>query len=271
MGNAPWGEHQADCGTGLAFAYAPCLYSRPRPAGRVRTLGWHVNISNRSIVVLAVVTLLLVVGAGILTLMPAAPPPQAVSQLSSRPMDFHFKPSVVRRGGRKVETEGPLVVNVERTADYETAMLVCDMYISERPFTEGTVVFPTIPFGECSLRLVGTEVPYAPVYPGDTLACVGIDGQTQCTGGVAARRAAQVSVRSELPGTLELDGDPFGALPLENLRMKVGERHIAVKLDDGRTLRWKLVVKPEEMIDVYFASPDVAVADVDAPAPTAAP
>lgn len=212
------------------------------------------NISNRNIVVLAIVTLMLVIGAIALSL---APEPAAQPQAQApRQLDFHFRPEVVRRGGRKVETEGPLVVRVERSGDYESAMLVCDLYKSERPFDSGRVVFPTIPFGECSVRLIGTEIPYAPVYPGDTLNCVGIDGQTQCTGGVAARKAAQVSVRSELPGSLELDGDPFGPLPLENLRMKVGERHLAVRLDDGRTLRWKLVVKPEEVIEVYFGSPD---------------
>lgn len=226
------------------------------------------DISNRSIALLLVVTLLLVAGAAALTFGPpiGTSPPAPVA----KEMDLHLKPEVVRRGGRKVAGEGPLTVQVERHTSYETALLECDMYKSERPLDSGRVVFPTIPFGECSILLVGTEIPYAPVYPGDRLTCVGVDGQTQCTGGVAARRAAQVSVRAALPGRLDVDGDPYGALPLENLRMKVGERNLVVRLDDGRTLRWKLVVQPEETIDLYFPDPD-NLSDAQTRAAAAAP
>jgi len=200
------------------------------------------------------VTLALVAGAAVLTFGP--PIGGSSSGVEVEVTDLHVQPEVVRRGGRKVQGEGPLTVLVERRANFETALLECDMYKSERPLMGERVVFPTIPFGECSILLVGTEIPYAPVYPGDRLTCVGVDGQTQCTGGIAAQRAAEVSVRSALPGRLDVDGDPFGALPLENLRLKVGERNLVVRLDDGRSLRWKLIVNPEETIDIYFPDPN---------------
>jgi hypothetical protein len=233
-----------------------------------------VEISNRSITLLLFVTVSLVAGALALTFFKNQS--GSVTGGEARAMDFHLKPEVVRTGGIKSPgsarahttegtsphavavdvKDGPLVVEIERVGAYDAARLVCDMFMSERPFERNKVVFPTIPFGECSIRLVGTEVAYAPVYPGDALRCDGVDGQTQCTGGVAARQAATVTVRSALPGALEVDGDPYGPLPLENLRIKVGERQLAVRLDDGRILRWKLVIKPEEQIDVYFPSPD---------------
>jgi hypothetical protein len=136
-----------------------------------------------------------------------------------------------------------------------TALLVCDMYKSERPFVDGGMSFESIPIGDCTVKLSGTDVAYGPVYPGDTLECRAHERKTMCDGGIASDKAGTVTVRSAAAGRLFVDGEDMGPLPLEALRMKVGKRELVVRLDDGRKMTWKLVVQPDELIEVDFPAP----------------
>jgi hypothetical protein len=214
------------------------------------------DISNRSLILLLVITLVLVGAAAALTVgmslggSTIEPPPPVVVQAT-------VQPNVVRSGGKKIDVEGPLVVEVDKSlaSPPASALLTCDMYKSERPFWEGGMGFPSIPFGNCTVLFSGTSVPYGPVFPGDRLVCSVAETKTVCTGGIAADKAGTLSVSSALPGTLEIDGEDLGALPLSNLKVKVGKRALVVHVTDGRTLSWALNVQPEEQIDVSFPDP----------------
>lgn len=212
------------------------------------------NISNRSLVFLVALTVFLVVGAGALTVVgPFGHAPRGATTLASP--TAAVLPIVKRHGGRQVAPKGPLTVELHGAGSFASVLLTCDMYKSERPIAAGKALFESIPLGDCSLRLNGTEAAFSPVYPGDSLKCAAEDAKTVCTGGIATEKAGSVSVASALPGRLEIDLESKGALPKNDLRLRVGTRALAVHLDDGRTLNWKLVVQPEERIEVTFPDP----------------
>jgi hypothetical protein len=251
-----------------------------------------VEISNRSLVLLLVVTVVLVLGAAVLTFgarlkaanQPAPPLPTS---------EVDVVPEVHRSGGTHIEAYGPATVTLLPESDARTAQIQCDMYKAERPIVEAGpkekgFAFEAIPFGtssgDCYLTLSGSTVAYGPVFPGDTLTCGITDGKTTCTGGLAETKAGTVSVKSILPGMLQIDGEPIGPLPVENIRVKVGTRVLAIHADDGRSMKWKLVVQPEETLKILFPSPDAAGLQglpplptpvvpppVEAPAPAPAP
>lgn len=225
------------------------------------------DISNRSLVLLLVITVFLVVAAALLTFgsqlakhAPAVVTPSVV--------DLNVEPEVHRSGGTRIKPEGPLTVELEPGVDAQSATIQCDMYKAERPLIDGGFGFESIPFGNCEITLSGATSAYGPVFPGDELKCLITDGHTACTGGAASDLAGTVSVKSELPGYLQVDGDTIGALPVDDLKMKVGKRQLAVLLNDGRTIRWTLSVQPQETIKLMFPSPD---APGTVPAPPAVP
>ena len=238
------------------------------------------EISNRSLIILLVVTVVLVVGAAVLTFgakLKAAvegPPP-----LPSAEVDV--LPEVHRSGGTHIEAYGPATVTLLPDVDTRSAQIQCAMYRAERPLVEERggargFAFEAIPFGtssgDCHLLLSNSSIPYGPVFPGDELTCSITDEKTTCTGGLAETKAATVSVKSTLPGVLQIDGDPMGALPLEGLRMKVGVRELAVHLNDGRSMKWALTVQPDEIIKILFPDPGGVVPVQEAPpAPPIAP
>lgn len=253
------------------------------------------EISNRSLIILLVATVLLVVGAAVLTfgakLKAAAegPPPLPTSQVE-------IIPEVHRSGKTGIEAYGPATVTLGPDVDARSAQIQCSMYKAERPQVEEKggargFAFEAIPFGtssgDCFLTLSGATTAYGPVFPGDELTCVITDGKTVCTGGLAETKAGTVSVKSTLPGVLQIDGETIGPLPVEAIRVKVGVRDLAVLLDDGRSMKWPLTVQPDETIKVLFPSPDGAAAPmplgtpavptpppappVEAPAPPVAP
>lgn len=233
------------------------------------------EISNRSLIILLLVTVVLVVGAAVLTFgskLRAAvegPPPLPSSQVD-------VLPEVHRSGGTHIEAYGPATVTLGPDVDTRSAQIQCAMYKAERPIVEEKsgargFAFEAIPFGtssgDCFLTLSGATSPYGPVFPGDALTCVITDGKTICTGGLAETKAATVSVKSTLPGVLQIDGDAMGALPLEALRVKVGVRELAVLLNDGRSMKWQLTVQPDEIIKILFPDPGGLPATPPAPVP----
>jgi hypothetical protein len=240
-------------------------YTGP-PGGKSTAL----DISNRSLVLLLMITLVLVGFAGVLTagLSMSASRITADVAVALAPETL-VQPHVERRGGgQTIDPQGPLLLKLGAGASAGSAMLVCDMYKSERPFVRGELAFPTLPYGDCSVRLSGTTTAYAPVYPGDALVCAGAEDVTQCTGGLAAEHAGTVSVTSALPGALSVDGEPLGRLPQTDLHLKIGRRQLEVTLEDGRTLRWSLIVQPGERVFVNFPSPDGDASDPSGVPPT---
>lgn len=215
------------------------------------------DISNRSLVLLLILTLMLVGAAAALTVgltySTAPPPPDVVATVASD--EIRVVPEVIRRGGQKIDPKGPLIVEVAKGTIAPSALLVCDMYKSERPFYQGGMGFETIPFGDCSVKLSGTDHAYSPVYPGDRLICATVDRKTECTGGIAAEKAGVVTIQAAVDGILWVDDEELGPLPLEAQRLKVGRRDLVLKFSDGRYMKWALVVQPEEEIDVYFPWP----------------
>jgi hypothetical protein len=211
------------------------------------------NISNRSLVLLLIVTLILVGGAAALTvtlsMKDAAGAPVVVASA-----DVQVVPEVVRKEGKPIDPKGPLLVAVPKGQKYDSATLKCDMFVAERPFYEGGMAFESIPFGDCQVLLVGSTKGYGPVYPGDRLECTVTDGTTTCSGGIAADKAGTVTITSVAGGTLTVDGKDEGALPAE-VKLRVGKRAVVVTLPDGRKMSWNLVVQPEEVISVAFPAP----------------
>lgn len=210
------------------------------------------EITNRSILVLVAVTVVLLAIALLLALQPTAPPPRASPEA---PAPKRLIPQVTREGGETIESSGPLTVSLQRGASAETASLLCQMFRSERAFRRGVLQFPTIPLGDCALKLTGSEREYAPVFPGDRLSCRVHEGRTECTGGVAWEKAATVSVSSDLPGTLRLNGQEVGELPAVGLKLNVGGNLIEVALSDGSSHQWDLRVSPRERVQVHFPVP----------------
>lgn len=216
------------------------------------------NISNRSLVLLLVVTVVLVAAAAAITLK-TAPKPLVVEDVAPGVQEMDVLPEVHRSGGLQPDTvlsTGPLTAKVDAATDTRSATLSCgDMLRAERPVFEGGVAFEGVPFGNCTLVLNGAATAYGPVYPGDELECTVIDGRTSCTGGLAIAKAGTVSFKSTLPGQLLIDGESKGPLPVEAVKVPVGTRVVAVHLDDGRTMKWNLVVQPDEVIKVLFPDP----------------
>lgn len=211
------------------------------------------NISNRSLVLLLVVTLILVGGAAALTVT-LSMKDAASAPVVSASTDVQAVPEVVRKGGKPIDPKGPLLVAVPKNQKYDSATLKCDMFVAERPFYEGGMAFESIPFGDCQVLLVGSTKGYGPVYPGDRLECSVTDGTTSCTGGIAAEKAGTVTITSVAGGSLSVDGKDEGALPAE-VKLRVGKRALVVTLPDGRKMTWNLVVQPEEVISVAFPAP----------------
>lgn len=226
------------------------------------------EISTRAMVAMLVATIALVVAAVALTVASQGPGPMAVEARPDRHV-LDVLPSVTRAGGRDIEAGGPLVVR----GHARTALLVCEPFKSERMLTSGAVVFPSVPLGDCSLRLDGTRAAYSPVFPGDDLKCTATDGATACTGGLAASKAARVTVTSDLPGVLFVDEVEVGPLPQADLRLKIGTRALRIGVDGDRWMSWKLSLKPEETVAVHFPVPDGLSIDglVPPPAPLSAP
>jgi hypothetical protein len=222
--------------------------------------GGAVDISNRSLVILLGITIVLIGGAAALTMRSAIAPLFATNTEKPPEKPPALLPLVTRDGGKELHPDGPLIVTLAHGKSAPTAMLTCVVYKSERPFYQGKLGWDSVPDGDCSVRLSGSETAYGPVFPGDDLECE-VDGKrTRCTGGMAAEHAGVVSVASALPGSLEVDGDDFGHLPLTQLKLRVGKRSLIVHLDDGRPLEWTLDVQPDERISVSFPSPDAPVA-----------
>jgi hypothetical protein len=205
-----------------------------------------VDLSNRTLALFGTFTAVLAVLAIVVTLrvdVSSAPSDAADQGVSVRPV-------VTRTGGTDVEPKGPLVVRLG-SGRSSTARLTCELFRSQRPFERGAVTFPTVPLGECSILLEGTTTSYSPVFPGDTLTC-GIAGDaTECTGGLAASRAARVEVTSDRAGMAYIDDVAVGPVPVSH-EVKIGRRALKVAFDDGTYASWSLVVLPDQAITVHF-------------------
>jgi hypothetical protein len=213
-----------------------------------------VDVSNRSLLLLLGITVLLVSGAAFLTLrsrIQVEEPPAPTG-----PTSVKILPDVSRQGGRDLHPTGVLIVTLEEGQSARSATLECPAIKSERPFFEMKLGWDSVPDANCTLRLDGTEAAFGPVYPSDELLCHADANRTVCTGGVASTHMAVMAVTSKLPGTLEVDGDDVGQLPLADISLRPGMRSLVVHLDDGRAMEWTLGVKPDEHVTVNFPSPD---------------
>ena len=212
------------------------------------------QLSNRALLLFALFAAILAGTA--LWLEYGARPPVALAIDAPPPP---LIPTVRREGGREVAPSGPLRVRLEG-GRASSATLSCDgVFRSQRPFERGAVAFPTIPLGQCSVMLQGTDVPYEPVYPGDQLACRNQDGITACSGGLAVSYAARVSIGSETAGEVYVDGEDAGRLPVSDHPVRVGKRLVVARFDDGTTASWTLVVSPDETIHMHFPSRGTAL------------
>jgi len=152
-----------------------------------------------------------------------------------------------------LDVKGRLKVKVPLESASRTAMLVCDTYKSERSFEpDGQVTFPSVPVGNCGIRLSGTETQFAPVYPGDELDCEPVDAATRCTGAIAVERAGKVHITSDFQGSILVDGEEIGPVPVDEWPLPVGEHHIELVRDDGKSTSWTLRVAADEELWVHF-------------------
>ena len=217
------------------------------------------QLSNRTLALFALFTAMLAGTALWLEYGSRPPVAQTTEAAPPRPL----LPDVSREGGREVAPAGPLRVRL-RSGRSASATLSCDgVFRSQRPFERGSVAFPTIPLGQCHLRLQGADIPYEPVFPGDRLSCWNEDTTTQCRGGLAATYTARVSIDGAEPGTVFVDGEDLGPLPVEGHSVRVGKRLIIVQFEDGTMATWTLTVSPDETITMHFPSrsADLVISD----------
>ncbi len=208
------------------------------------------QLSDRTLVLFAVFAAMLAATALWLEFSPRT----QVAQTDGVPPPAPLIPAVTRSGGRDVQTSGPLRVGIRR-GRVDAATLDCDgLFRAQRPTSGEGVVFPTIPLGQCHITLVGSDVSYEPVFPGDRLSCWIDDHTTLCTGGMAASYAARVSIAGDSPGMVSIDGEDLGTLPVENASVRVGKRLVIVTFDNGATAVWTLTVAPDEEIAMQFPS-----------------
>ncbi len=223
------------------------------------------NISNQTLTALLLVTLLLVGAAVALTFAGGSEPP-SVPEVETRSVQISVLPKVTRIGDQKIDPNGPLLVEIDKGTDAPSATLECGAtgqtpsgesaaYKSEHRAYKGRLGIASLPFGSCGLRLAGTEQAFSPVYPGDRLKCRAEGVRTVCTGGIATEKAGIVSVHSEIGGQLFVDGQDSGPLPVEKLKMNVGNRGLIVRLADGQEMQWTLNVNPGEQLVVEFPDP----------------
>jgi len=222
-----------------------------------------VDLSNRTLVVFGLFTAVLVALAALVTF--GTQPSASVSLASTAPAAII--PTVTRTGGSTPEARGPVVVRraAGRTAN---ATLTCGTFRTQRAFDAGVAGFPRVPGGECSVLVDGTSEPYEPVFAGDRLSCRAEGVRTSCTGGMAANHAARLTVTSDSDGTVELDGQRLGEIPLFGASARVGLRQLRVVFPSGRSASWALVVMPDQNIRVHFPAPG---SPTDAAPPSAGP
>lgn len=216
------------------------------------------DISNRALVILLAVTLVLVVASAALTLGGRGRGDRSLSNANGS--DLRIMPVVTRAGGGLPEkSHDPLVLTLREDTSAAAATLSCTLVEAQRAIVEGEVYWDQVPAdGNCKVRLDATSA-YAPVFRGDQLTCWIEGDATVCSGGLATMGAAYVSIASALPGVLDIDGKDYGHLPVVRIQLEVGKRELVVHLDDGRTLRWTLTVQPNEQIGVAFPSPDATM------------
>lgn len=210
------------------------------------------DVSNRSLALGAVAAFVLAACAVLMTVV-AAP---VDMELPATPTDrVAVVPEVLRDGGAEIDASGPLAVQVERGTDTQSVLLTCGQYKAERPVEAGLVVFPSLPIGDCELRIAGTDASYGPVFPGDRVRC-GAQGRiTTCTGGLAHSQAGSLTVTSVAAATVSLDGAELGEAPVEAIEARVGGRRVRLDYPDGRYAEWSLVVAPDQEITVHFPRP----------------
>jgi hypothetical protein len=214
-----------------------------------------VEVSQRALIALVVLTLVLVVGAVLLSVDMSQPADQAEAPANPA-QTSQVVPHVTRIGGDPGASQGTLEIKAEKGSSPKSALLSCDVFKSERPFQpNGTVIFPAVPVGECGVVLDGSGVAYTPVFAGDKLVCLRDEDTTRCTGGTAQTRAATVSVTSTLPGTLWVDDQDMGQVPLSEKRINVGRHELRLVFESGQETRWTLLVKPDEKINLHFPEP----------------
>lgn len=210
------------------------------------------DISNRALALLAVSAFALSALAVLMTIY-AVP---VSSELPPPPSDrLQVMPAVTRSGGTPIEAVGPLIVRLQPGQRARTAHLGCDLFKAERRIYDGFVDFPSLPLGDCALTLQGARTGFGPVFPGDRLRCRIEEGATVCEGGLATSRAARVSVTSDVPGELRIDGMTIGPVPRHDLPLTVGRRRISLHYADGRYVEWPLTVRPDERVSLRFPVP----------------
>lgn len=226
------------------------------------------QISNKTLLALLVAAVALVSTAVWLTLRPpkvnTAPkvtPDQLVQQnvLAS-------PPTVTRQEGSGWVPEGPVTVNAESGL---IAKLDCDGLRKERAVTEGAARFETIPTAGCHLSLLeatpddGTakpqaSTPFYPLLPGDEVTCIveqsAASSTTRCNDSLAEAHAATLVVTSGASGTVLIDGQVVGPVPVEGHRLPVGVHTVSFEGERGKK-EHPLTVKADEFVTIEFMMP----------------
>ncbi len=212
---------------------------------------------NRSLITMAVVALLLTGAAAFLVLNPSDPAgPETVGPV--KPVQGDVRPDVTRSGRLTIEPAETIVVTRTEGTRAKTARVECGIFKADRSFGEedGKATFD-VPPEACTVELASTSGSYGPIWGGDELECMVVDGATACLGGLANDNPGLVSVESALGGELHLDGDFLGELPLYELRTKPGTFKVKVKVPEHNLIfPYKLVVQPGETVHLSFPAPE---------------
>ena len=208
-------------------------------------------LSNRSLAIAAIVTILLTALAFWLWLRDARPDRTAASP-DEGPVEI--PPEVYRSGGSTFSPRGPTVVAGE---DGLSVRLDCDGYKMQRTIVNGRATFTDVPSPGCMLTLGdGDPRPFQPIFPGDDVRCA-LDAEgavVWCSGSLAEKHAGNIVAWSWGKGQVFINGELAGEVPIENVRLPVG-RHTIEFIGEKARSRWPLTVKADERIEIFFHAP----------------
>jgi hypothetical protein len=218
-----------------------------------------VQLSNNSIAILALVTLVLLGMAGLLVMggLVERPDVDAVAQ-PIEVTDLFVIPEIRERTGEAKEGEmvGPLRIETTSRTRAPSASVQCGIYYKTvKQLVHHKAEFTQLPHANCQLQLDGAFYPYPrPVGPGQHLRCWIKSGETQCAGSGDSVKQARITVDADVVGTVTINGTDYGELPVGDIEVPA-RQPLEVILDIPAThhrVQWHLVMAHGEFQNLFF-------------------
>jgi hypothetical protein len=146
-----------------------------------------------------------------------------------------------------------ILVRLAEGYEARSVTLKCRMRVLSVDVVERVATFDPVPVGPCLVYLPNTERPFDLARPGDELSCKATGGETDCEGGWVQKHMGTIIVTSEKPGTVRIGGSPPLALPVEGYEVRPEAQRVDVRLDDGLSGEWTVLVGAGEQVTVELS------------------